>query len=45
MLAVAELAPHVGLTSASQAFALNRGFVYRDRAAIVGVALVLQIIA
>jgi putative transposase len=32
MLAVAELAPHVGLTSACQAFALNRGFVYRDRA-------------
>lgn len=32
MLAVAELAPHVGLRSACQAFALNRGFVYRDRA-------------
>src|SRR5450830_1900206 len=32
MLAVAELAPHVGLSSACQAFALNRGFVYRDRA-------------
>jgi putative transposase len=31
MLAVAELAPHVGLKSACQAFALNRGFVYRDR--------------
>jgi transposase InsO family protein len=32
MLTVAELAPHVGLRSACQAFALNRGFVYRDRA-------------
>jgi hypothetical protein len=32
MLAVAELTPHVGLRSACQAFALNRGFVYRDRA-------------
>jgi transposase InsO family protein len=32
MLAVAELAPQVGLRSACQAFALNRGFVYRDRA-------------
>ena len=32
MLAVAELAPRVGLRSACQAFALNRGFVYRDRA-------------
>jgi putative transposase len=32
MLAVTELAPHVGLRSACQAFALNRGFVYRDRA-------------
>ena len=32
MLAVAELTPHVGLSSACQAFALNRGFVYRDRA-------------
>jgi hypothetical protein len=31
MLAVAELASHVGLKSACQAFALNRGFVYRDR--------------
>ena len=31
MLAVAELASHVGLSSACQAFALNRGFVYRDR--------------
>ena len=32
MLAVAELAPHVGLRNACQAFAMNRGFVYRDRA-------------
>ena len=32
MLAVAELAPHVGLKSACQAFAMNRGLVYRDRA-------------
>jgi len=32
MLAVAELAPHVGLKAACRAFALNRGFVYRDRA-------------
>jgi hypothetical protein len=31
MLAVAELAPQVGLSSACQAFALNRGMVYRDR--------------
>ena len=31
MLAVAELASHVGLSSACQAFSLNRGFVYRDR--------------
>jgi transposase InsO family protein len=31
MLAVAELASHVGLKSACLAFALNRGFVYRDR--------------
>jgi hypothetical protein len=30
-LAVAELAPHVGLRAACRAFALNRGFVYRDR--------------
>ena len=35
MLAVTELAPHVGLRSACQAFALNRGFVYRDRASSV----------
>ena len=32
MLAVAQIAPRVGLRSACQAFALNRGFVYRDRA-------------
>ncbi len=32
MLAVAELAPHVGLKAACRAFALNRGFVYRDHA-------------
>ena len=32
MLAVAQLAPRVGLRSACQAFALNRGLVYRDRA-------------
>jgi len=31
MLAVAELTPYVGLRRACQAFALNRGFVYRDR--------------
>jgi putative transposase len=31
MLAVAELASHVGLSRACQAFAVNRGFVYRDR--------------
>ncbi len=31
MLAVAELASVVGLKNACQAFALNRGFVYRDR--------------
>jgi len=32
MLAAANLAVHVGLKSACRAFALNRGFVYRDRA-------------
>ena len=32
MLAVAELAPHIGLQGACRAFALNRGFVYRARA-------------
>jgi putative transposase len=32
MVAVAELAAHVGLRTACQAFSLNRGFVYRDRA-------------
>jgi hypothetical protein len=31
MLAVADLTPHVGLSSACQAFSFNRGFVYRDR--------------
>jgi putative transposase len=38
MLAVAELAPHVGLKAACRAFALNRGFVYRDRARRHGTA-------
>jgi putative transposase len=38
MLAVAELAPHVGLKAACRAFALNRGFVYRDRARCQGTA-------
>lgn len=32
MRAVTELAVHVGLKSACRAFALNRGFVYRERA-------------
>jgi transposase InsO family protein len=32
MLAVTDLAVHVGLRTACRAFALNRGFVYRDRA-------------
>ena len=31
MLAVAELAPHIGMRGACAALALNRGFVYRDR--------------
>jgi hypothetical protein len=31
MRAVAELAPHIGMKGACAAFALNRGFVYRDR--------------
>lgn len=31
MLAVAALAAHIGMKSACRAFALNRGFVYRDR--------------
>ena len=31
MLAVAQLAPQVGLWGACQAFAVNRGIVYRDR--------------
>jgi len=38
MLAVAELAVHVGLKSACRAFALNRGFVYRDHARHRGTA-------
>src|ERR1019366_6814156 len=33
-----QLTPHVGLSSACQAFALNRGFVYRDRARRHGIA-------
>jgi hypothetical protein len=32
MLAVAALAAHIGMKSACRAFALNRGWVYRDRA-------------
>jgi putative transposase len=32
MLAVGDLAVHVGLKAACRAFALNRGFVYRERA-------------
>ena len=32
MFAVAELAAHIGMKSACRVFALNRGFVYRDRA-------------
>lgn len=32
MRAVTELAPHIGMRSACDALALNRGFVYRDRA-------------
>ena len=39
MAAVAELAAHVGLRTACQAFSLNRAFVYRDRARRQGVAL------
>ena len=31
MSAVAALMPHIGLSKACRAFALNRGFVYRDR--------------
>jgi putative transposase len=37
MAAVADLAPHVGLRTACRAFALNRAFVYRDRARRHGV--------
>ena len=32
MRSVNDLAVHVGMTAACQAFGLNRGFVYRDRA-------------
>jgi hypothetical protein len=39
MAAVAELAPHVGLRTACQAFCLNRAFVYRDRARRRGTVL------
>jgi putative transposase len=39
MAAVAELACHVGLRMACQAFSLNRAFVYRDRARRQGTAL------
>jgi hypothetical protein len=31
MSVVAELMPHIGLSQACRVFALNRGFVYRDR--------------
>ena len=37
--AVAELAPHVGLRTACQAFSLNRALVYRDRARRQGAVL------
>jgi putative transposase len=37
MAAVANLAPHVGLRTACHAFALNRAFVYRDRARRSGI--------
>ena len=39
MAAVAELACHVGLRTACQAFSLNRAFVYRDRARHRGILL------
>ena len=39
MAAVAELASHVGLRTACQAFWLNRAFVYRDRARPQGALL------
>ncbi len=32
MRSVNDLAVHVGMTAPCQAFGLNRGFVYRDRA-------------
>jgi hypothetical protein len=32
MLAVTELASHIGMQAACRAFAFNPGFVYRDRA-------------
>jgi hypothetical protein len=37
MLAVTDLAPHVGMKTACRAFAFNPGFVYRDRARRGGV--------
>jgi putative transposase len=39
MAAVAELAPHVGLRAACQAFSVNRALVYRDRARRRGTVL------
>lgn len=39
MAAVAELAPHVGLRTACQAFSLNRALVYRARARRQGTVL------
>lgn len=38
MFAVTELAAHIGMRSACRAFALHRGFVYRDRARRHGAA-------
>jgi putative transposase len=38
MAVVADLASHVGLRTACHAFALNRAFVYRDRARRQGIA-------
>jgi hypothetical protein len=38
MTALAELAPHVGLRRACQAFSANRALVYRDRAQRAGTA-------
>jgi hypothetical protein len=37
MLAVTELASHIGLEAACRAFAFNPGYVYRDRAKCRGV--------